>query len=158
MFKDFETTKTHLTELAEIINKFKSEAVQLRLVELIFAGAGFAQSAAAPPPQQEITPPAKATKSKRKSRTNPSPKADDGASTKKRASSGNGPVATLLNIFEEGYFKQPRSIGDICAHCEVNLARRLKPNEISGKLGRMVRDRQLSREKNSDNQYVYTNV
>lgn len=156
MFKDFETTKTHLTELAEIINKFKSEAVQLRLVELIFAGAGLAQGAAAP--RQEIDTPAKAMKSKRKARTKPSPKADDGASTKKRTSSGNGAVATLVKIFEEGYFKQPRSIGDICAHCEINLARRIKPNEISGKLGRMVRDRQLSRAKNSDNQYVYTNA
>lgn len=156
MFKTFEATKTHLTELAEIINKFKSEAVQLRLIELIFAGAGFAQSAAAP--RQEIAPPAKVTKSKRKSRTKPTPKADDGASTKKRASSGSGPVATLLKTLEEGYFKQPRSIGDICSHCEVNLARRIKPNEISGKLGRMVRDRQLSRAKNSDKQYVYTNV
>lgn len=58
MFKDFETTKAHLTELAEIINKFKSEAVQLRLVELIFAGAGFARGTAAP--QQETTPPAAA--------------------------------------------------------------------------------------------------
>ncbi len=156
MFKDFEATKTHLTELAEIINKFKSEAVQLRLIELIFSGAGFAQGTAAP--QQEISPPARATKSKRKPRTKPSPNADNGTSTKKRASSGNGAVATLVNIFEEGYFKQPRSIGDICAHCEVNLARRIKPNEISGKLGRMVRDRQLSRAKNSDNQYVYTSV
>ena len=127
MFKDFETTKTHLTELAEIINKFKSEAVQLRLVELIFSGAGFAQGAAAP--RQETAPPAKATKSKRKSRTKPSSKTDDGVSTKKRASSGSGAVATLVKIFEEGYFKQPRSIGDICAHCEVNLARRIKPNE-----------------------------
>lgn len=97
-------------------------------------------------------------KSKRKSRTKQSPKADDAAGTKKRTSSGGGAVATLVKIFEEGYFKQPRSIGDICAHCEVNLARRIKPNEISGKLGRMVRNRQLSRTKNSDNQYVYTNA
>ena len=156
MFKDFETTKAHLTELAEIINKFKSEAVQLRLVELIFAGAGFAQGTAAP--QQEITPPATTMKSKRKSRTKQSPKADDAAGTKKRTSSGGGAVATLVKIFEEGYFKQPRSIGDICAHCEVNLARRIKPDEISGKLGRIVRNRQLSRTKNSDNQYFYTNA
>lgn len=156
MFKDFETTKAHLTELAEIINKFKSEAVQLRLVELIFAGSGFAPGTAAP--KQEVVSPVTTTKLKRKSRTKASPKVDDGASTKKRASSGGGAVATLMNIFEEGYFKQPRSISEICAHCEVNLARRIKPNEISGKLVRMVRDRQLSRTKNSDNQYVYTNA
>jgi hypothetical protein len=155
VFKDFETTKSHLTELAEIINKFKSEAVQLRLVELIFAGGGFVPSAAS---QQETTPPATSAKPRRKSRPKSSSKADDGAGGKKRTPSGGGAVATLVKIFEEGYFKQPRSIGDICAHCEVNLARRIKPNEISGKLGRMVRSRQLSRTKNSDNQYVYTNA
>lgn len=155
MFKDFETTKSHLTELAEIINKFKSEAVQLRLIELIFAGAGFVPSAAS---QQEANPPATPAKPRRKSRPKSSSKADDGAGAKKRTSNGGGAVATLVKTFEEGYFKQPRSISDICAHCEVNLARRIKPNEISGKLGRMVRSRQLSRTKNSDNQYVYTNV
>ena len=155
MFKDFETTKAHLTELAEIINKFKSEAVQLRLVELIFAGAGFVPSTAS---QQEATPPATPAKPRRKSRPKSSSKADDGTGAKKRTSSGGGAVATLVKISEEGYFKQPRSISDICAHCEVNLARRIKPNEISGKLGRMVRSRQLSRTKNSDNQYVYTNA
>jgi hypothetical protein len=154
VFKDFEITKAHLTELAEIINKFKSEAVQLRLVELIVAGAGLAQGTAAP--QQEIAPAAKTTKSKRKSRTKAPPKADDSTSAKKRTSSGAGAVATLVKIFEEDYFKKPRSISEICAYCEVNLARRIKPNEISGKLGRMVRNRELSRTKNSDNQYVYT--
>lgn len=155
MFKDFETTKSHLTELAEIINKFKSEAVQLRLVELIFAGAGFVPGTASP---REVTSPAPPAKTKRRSRPKSSPKTDDGAGTKKKTSSGGGPVATLVKIFEEGYFKQPRSIGDICAHCEINLARRIKPNEISGKLGRMVRSRQLSRTKNSDNQYVYSDA
>lgn len=155
MFKDFETTKSHLIELAEIINKFKSEAVQLRLVELIFAGGSFVPSAAS---QHEATPPATRAKPRRKSRPKSSSKADDGAGAKKKTSSGGGAVATLMKTFAEGYFKQPRSISDICAHCEVNLARRIKPNEISGKLGRMVRSHQLSRTKNSDNQYVYSNA
>ena len=34
MIKDFETLKKQLTELANIINNFKSEAVQVRLVDL----------------------------------------------------------------------------------------------------------------------------
>lgn len=155
MFKDFETTKAHLAELAEIIGKFKSEAVQLRLVELIFAGGTFLPSTMSrqEPPSHE-TP----AKTRRKSRPKPTSKAVDGVSAKKRTSSGSGAVSTLLKTFDEGYFKQPRSISDICAYCEVNLARRIKPNEISGKLGRMVRSRQLSRTKNSDNQYVYKNA
>lgn len=153
MFKDFETTKIHLNELAEIINKFKSEAVQLRLIELLFEGPAAAQtgtSAQKAPVQEE--------QRKRKKRSRSPSKEQDPTNQKKRTSSGSGAVATLLKTFDEGYFKQPRTIGDICKHCETNLARRIKPNEISGKLGRMVRNRQLSRTKNADSQYVYTNV
>jgi hypothetical protein len=36
MFKDFENTKKQLSELADIVNKFKSESVQLKLLELLF--------------------------------------------------------------------------------------------------------------------------
>ena len=153
MFKDFETTKIHLNELAEIINKFKSEAVQLRLIELLFEGSTAARTAttAQEAPHQE-------EKRKRKKRSRSPSKELDATNAKKRTSSGSGAVATLIKTFEEGYFKQPRTIGDICKHCETNLARRIKPNEISGKLGRMVRSRQLSRTKNADSQYVYTNV
>src|SRR4051812_23698220 len=37
MINNFEVVKTQLVELSDAINKFKSEAVQLRIVELIFA-------------------------------------------------------------------------------------------------------------------------
>lgn len=36
MIKNFEIVKKQLSELAGIVNSFKSEAVQLRIVELIF--------------------------------------------------------------------------------------------------------------------------
>ena len=36
MIKNFETVKEQLGELAGVVNSFKSEAVQLRIVELIF--------------------------------------------------------------------------------------------------------------------------
>lgn len=155
MFADFEATKAHLIELAEIINKFKSEAVQLRLVELLFNHSGSTTNSTAKP---EVETPSVKSKPRRKPRAKAATPKDENGAAKKKTSVGDGAVATLVKIFEEGYFKQPRSIGDICAHCEVNLARRIKPNEISGKLGRMIRSRELSRTKNSDNQYVYSNA
>lgn len=155
MFKNFDATKLHLTELAEIINKFKSEAVQLRVIELLLNSSGSGGNAVA---VQESTTLDRQPKSKRKARSKSPSKSDESRAPKKKTSSGAGAVATLVKTFEDGYFKQPRTIGDICAHCEVNLARRIKPNEISGKLGRMVRSRELSRTKNSDGQYVYTNA
>ena len=36
MIKNFEEIKTQLKDLSEIVNSFKSEAVQLKIVELVF--------------------------------------------------------------------------------------------------------------------------
>ena len=38
MIKNFDVIKEQLKELAGVINSFKSEAVQLRLIELVFEG------------------------------------------------------------------------------------------------------------------------
>jgi hypothetical protein len=40
MLKDLEQLKKQLAELAEVINSFKSEAVQLKIIEFIFKGGG----------------------------------------------------------------------------------------------------------------------
>jgi len=74
----------------------------------------------------------------------------------KKASPGTGAVTMLHKTIGSGFLKEPRTIGEICAHCEVNYAKRIKPNEISGKLARMVRDGKLGRSKNADGQYQYT--
>jgi hypothetical protein len=151
MFENFDKTKEQLAELAEIINRFKSEAVQLKLLEILL-GKTHVLSPSKPDIDER---PARRRRRQRKAPSH-SEAVEKGNGQKKRSSSGTGAVATLRRAYEEDYFKQPRTIGDICAHCETNHARRIKPNEISGKLGRMVRDRELSRTKNSEGQYVYT--
>jgi len=40
MIKNFEEIKKQLGELSDVLNKFKSEQVQLRIVELVFRGTG----------------------------------------------------------------------------------------------------------------------
>lgn len=152
MFKDFDTTKKQLSELAEIVNKFKSEAVQLKLLELLFAATPHEIEAEVSTPE-----PGKPKKRSRK-KAPPAKKAtksDDGEKSAKKPSSF-GPVTILNKLYEEGFFSKARTIADICQHADTNLARKIKPNEISGKLARMVRNEELSRKKNSDNQYEYT--
>jgi hypothetical protein len=164
MLKDFDVVKKQLSELAELVNKFKSEAVQLRLVELVFAGGALQRStavehvvSATPEPKRRK---ARASKSRaRKVAPSSGPGAASGdalAGAKKRASTGNGAIAILTKVYEKGYFSSPRTINDIIQHCETNLARRIKQNEISGKLARMVRAGELKRVKNTDDQYEYT--
>lgn len=152
MFKDFETTKKQLAELAEVVNKFKSEAVQLKLLELLFdatphdiedEGAGDVG--------------ARPKKRTRKNQTSAKKAVlhDKGNKAGKKASSF-GATSILKKLYDESFFEKPKTISDICQHSDKNLARKIKPNEISGKLARMVRNGELARKKNSDNQYEYT--
>jgi len=152
MFKDFETTKKQLAELAEVVNKFKSEAVQLKLLELLFD---------ATPHEIEDeeagdvgTKSKKRTRKKRASAKNVVSPDKDNKIAKK--SSSFGAASILKKLYDEDFFTKPKTIADICQHSDKSLARKIKPNEISGKLARMVRSGELAREKNSDNQYEYT--
>jgi hypothetical protein len=150
MIKNFEGIKSQLKELSEIVNSFKSEAVQLRIVELVF---GFE-------PEEEEKPygEGKPIVKKRKAvKIRPAQKDGTNSVPKKAGNkpSGQGAVATLGKLVEEGFFRQPKSIGDIVEHCDHNLARKFKANEFSGKLGRLVRDNSLTRTKNSESQYEY---
>ncbi|MGH9692956.1 MAG: hypothetical protein ACRD5Z_02355, partial [Bryobacteraceae bacterium] len=52
--KNFDEIKAQLRELAEIVNSFKSEAVQLRIVDLAFGvDSSVNEEEAAPPPRRE---------------------------------------------------------------------------------------------------------
>jgi hypothetical protein len=142
--------KKQLTDLASVLNTFKSEAVQLRLLEFILGEVSIADNS----PEQKTPKPT--VKRRRKQPKPPADKKTDTASAKKKpAASGSGAVATLVQLLEGDFFKKPRVINDIIEHCKDNLARTFKANEFSGKLGQLVRTNQLTRAKNKDNQYEY---
>lgn len=151
MIENFETVKKELAELAGVINAFKSEAVQLRIVELVLS---------APAIHEDRIPPEEASLGKPKRKKKPSSTkstAETGKTDKKRAAStGSGAVAALSQLAEGDFFSKPRTINDIIQHCSTSLARKFKANEFSGKLGRMTRSGELTRKKNADNQYEYT--
>jgi hypothetical protein len=149
--EDVQDKKKYLAELATVLNSFKSEAVQLRLLEHLLGDVGA--------DKDQAQPNGNSKQSLRRRRKQPRPSGDNGGSgsptKKKSAASGTGAVATLAQLAEEDFFKEPRTIGDIIEHCKHNLARSFKANEISGKLGQLVRSKQLTRVKNADNQYEY---
>lgn len=167
MIKNFEEVRKQLAELAQVLNAYKSEAVQLRLVELIFNGA----TPAAEKEAAGLTltnPPAaglagrKKPRRKAATRTPAKTSGADGGEKKEpkvraaKASSRKGAKATLTQLVAEGFFKTPRTIGAIVEHCDHNLATKFGSNEFSGSLGRFVRAKTLKRAKNADNQYEYT--
>jgi len=154
MINNFDKVKVQLAELAEAVNKFKSESVQLKIVELIFSRVG------TPPHGEEAnetgaTSSRKRTRRQRKAATSPPP--ENGADVKKRSAAkakGTGPASTLEQFIQEGFFAQKRTIGAVVEHCKTK-AKNFKNNELSGPLGRLVRSEKLSRTKNADGQWEY---
>lgn len=145
MIKNFEEIKKQLSELSTVINSFKSEAVQLKIVDLIF---GFEEEEVEQMPEE--------TASKRKVRKKKQTiKTGEELKKKVKSAPGGGAVSLLLKLFEEDFFKKPRTIGDLVNHADVSYAKKFKANEFSGKLARMVRAGQLKRTKNKDGQYEY---
>jgi hypothetical protein len=140
--------KQLLSELATVLNAFKSEAVQLRLLDVLLG-----QEAT-----EEPNKPHRRTGSSKKARQRvPAEKATENSSgkKKKKAPSGTGAPATLTQLLSTTFFDKPRTINDIIEHCKHNLARTFKANEFSGKLSRIVRNGELTRKKNADKQYEY---
>lgn len=157
MIENFDEVKRQLKELSDVINAFKSESVQLRIIELVFGEVSTAND------DEGQVPPDVKRRTRRKrtvKKGSNEESAVEGQPTKsgKKRSGGSGAVSTLVSVFEKGFFAKPRAIKDILDHCETNLARKIKANEISGKLGRMVRNGKLTRSKNADGQYEYKNA
>jgi hypothetical protein len=149
MIENFDSLKKQLSELSTVLNGFKSEAVQLRLLELIFSNGT----------EQEDDDEANDSESKRRPARRRNSKAKkaltDAPIKRKKTSSGTGGNATLNQLLAGPFFDKPRTIGEIVDHCKNYLARSFKPSDFSGKLGLMVRNNELTRKKNADNQYEY---
>ena len=153
MIDDFERVKKELTELATVLNAFKSEAVQVRIVDFLL---GINETTV-----DDETPAGSPTarpkrKTKRKT-TNKVTQKEETTKPRRVATSGAGPNALLSQLVADDFFNSPRTIGDIVEHCKHNFARTIKPNDISGKLARLTREQTLRRSKNSDGQYEYVN-
>lgn len=148
MIDRIESLKKPLSDLASVLNAFKSEAVQLRILEYI-VGKDFRDDevghAAREKPSRSGT--RRVTKKQEVGRAS--------ATGRKRAAIGSGASATLTQLLTGNFFEKPQTINDLIKHCKNNMARTFKANEFSGPLARLVRDGKLSRKKNAEKQYEY---
>jgi hypothetical protein len=143
--------KKQLTEVADVVNLFKSEAVQLRVLELILAAEG---SELGKKSQRRRLPKVK------KAGTPESPKrkpaAKKGKLGRPPAGSKPGPGEMLDRLMSKGFFKTRRTVGEVVEHCKKSFAYKYKTNELSPAFARAVRANKLSREKNPEtHQYEY---
>ena len=160
MIKNFDQIRQQLEELAPIINSFKSESVQLRLIELIFRGEsenreeGDGGVSVVLPPSGTGSKPKRKRRPKTKSKSGASPRTDNASSKPSRG--GTGAHAAVTSLVEEGFFKNAQSIRSIIEHLGANKGRHFKANQISPSLLRLLREGKLTRNKNADNQYEYS--
>jgi len=159
MIQNFDQVRAQLKDLAEVLNSYKSEAVQLRLVELIF-DATARKAADSVAGKVDPAPPATAPR-RRPTRKRATRKAvtdgDLSVAPKQRSANGKlGAKATLARLYEQGFFKTPRTIGQVVEHCDHNLAAKFKSSDFSGPLARYTREQTLKRAKNGEGQYQYT--
>lgn len=157
MIKDFETVRTQLKELAEVINAFKSEAVQLRIIDLVFGGVPLVEKfehpvavAASPGPPAASKPRKGVKKAGAQKAANPAAKSS--RPPPKGRPSGNSMLKTLV---KEGFFKSSKTLKEIVDHCDTNRATKYNQSNFSGPLMRQVRENNLTRKKNADGQYEY---
>jgi hypothetical protein len=137
-----------LSDLAAVLNEFKSEAVQLRILEYIL-GKEFRHDEHGREDGKKDSPAGKRQVAKKQEVGSAS------ATRRKKGATGSGAPATLTQLLTGNFFEKPRTINDLIDHCKNTLARTFKANEFSGKLARMVRSGELSRTKNAENQYEY---
>ena len=157
MIKNFDVIKEQLRELAGLINTFKSEAVQLRLIELVFEaaeGGSRDESGGSGGGTPDAGKP-----HKRKAQVKAAPGAKkEGAAAKSRGGRRPGGKTTLDRLRGEGFFKKPKTIKQLVEHCDHNRALKYKQSDFSGALGRLTREGKLKRTKNTDQQYEYSEV
>jgi hypothetical protein len=156
MIKNFEEVTSQLAQLASIINSFQSEAVQIRIVELILGGGAVADVEDHDTPAGERAAAASARRPRARKKRRASPPGSEDPLPKPRASSGRPSAgATLDRLLTDGFFAEPRAIGDIVTHCATSLALQYKQSDFSPALVRAVRDKKLTRAKNEGGQFVY---
>ena len=153
MIKNFEDVKKQLQQLSTVINSFKSEAVQLKIIELLFRDKTI--------DEEEILVETKADavgeKPHRTKTKKPVPKKKKKkAAAKKKTSKGRPGPGEMLNILiNEGFFDSPKTLNDTIEHCKGNKAFNYRNVELSTSFSRAVRNQKLSRKKNKEHQYEY---
>jgi hypothetical protein len=149
MIKDFNKIKEQLIELSEVINSFKSETVQVRLIELLFGTqeAGETEIEVADMPIVRH-----GRKPKQGSYVQQQPKI-----RRIRSKDRPGPSLILKRLVDEGYFNEKHTIGEVVNYCYDAFKFQYKSTDLSGTLARFVKEDVLKREKNSNtNQFEYS--
>lgn len=146
MIKNFDEVKKQLVELKDVINGFTSEAVQLKIIELLLSPAGGELHHTPPKPEGGESKPAKRRQNKAPSNGN--------KSTPK--SNGKGPKVAIEALLSEGYFSSKRTAGDVTEYLKNKKAKTFSLAAVQNALNRLVQNNLMERDRNAEtNQLEY---
>ncbi len=147
--------KNQLLELADTLNAFKSEAVQVKIAEKLlnhilldkeFHPLNFENA------EQEHN-----FTSRRAKRINPNKEIHDDGQARERKPTGA--TKAMQHLLDTDFFDQPKTISAIAIRYNQEFNGDFKTSEISGILLKSVKDNLLKREKNQDNKrYEYVKI
>jgi len=137
MSKHIEKLKKQLTEISEVVNSFKSEAVQLKIIDrLLDVLVEFDRNDA----EGSETYHKKGHK-----------RDDNDAYPFAQSRKKPGATKILNQLLSTDFFSTPRSISSIATYCKDNFDSEFKTSELSGILLKLANEHKLKRERSHDN-------
>ena len=134
MSKPIEKLKKQLIEISEVVNAFRSEAVQVKVVDkLLDAMIEFEKNDVE---NGEIFHKKKITE------------ADNNASHSRKKP---GATRVLNQLLSSDFFKTPHSISAIAEYCKNKFDSDFKTSELSGILLKLANENKLKRQRNDEN-------
>jgi len=147
MNKQIEKLKKQLVEISEVVNSFKSEAVQVKIIDKLLDVML----------ESEKNEPEGSDSFIRRSKGNRAESELENYPFNSRKKPG---ATKILNqLLATDFFNSPQSISSIADFCKDNFNSDFKTSELSGILLKLAKENKLIRERNNDNnRFEYAKV
>lgn len=139
MSKHIEKLKKQMLEISEVVNSFRSEAVQVRVVDRLLDAIIESEKTDGEGSEIFIKKPYKT-------------KAEDGSNfTTTKGVKKPGATKVLNQLLSSDFFNVSRSISSIAEYCKEKFDSDFKTSELSGILLKLANENKLRRERSNDN-------
>ena len=140
MNRQIEKLKKQLTEIAEVVNSFQSEAVQVRVVDRLLDEIMEVERVDTAEGSEIFN------NRNRKLRV-----ANDAEYYQTQSRKKPGATKVLNQLLLSDYFKTPHSISSIASYCKEKFDSEFKTSELSGILLKLAKENKLKRERSIEN-------
>ena len=139
MSKHIEKLKKQLMEISEVVNSFKSEAVQVKVVDRLLDAMLELEKSEGDMPEVFIKRGYKARNG------------EDNSFSYGRGPKKPGATKILNQLLASDFFDVPRSISSIANYCKDTFDSEFKTSELSGILLKLANENKLRRERSNEN-------